>query len=837
MLLAARAPVLRAADAPALEALEIRILEPDARLILSHGPRLLAALQLRARSADGVAPSGDAWRQTAPLAQGAEVLRTLEWKLPQGRTAAALVSVQRLEKGLHLLVRPGAVEAADGAPPPERAELNLELALELRDEKDAGKLRLFALNSTGSVDVPDPDDDLPEENGRPFPARALSFRDKSMRRVDLARSGPAEWVLRKLDGGRLLTQALRPDPRRVDQPGGFDLFVGIDRDGRAPLLSPLALDKLQTPAGDFLEGAVRVYANGLDPSSFDELTVMAEVAVPAAEGVVPPVLRLPCFYWEAPTDAPAEGEFRFRFAPPKAGEYGVRIVVVAPTGMVRGPAQALRAGPPASRGFVRVRPGERVFRFDDGRVWMPVGLNLAWPERAGDASSMRRRFVELARHGGNATRVWLSHWGLPLEGPRAGRFDPDAAQALDEIFLAAQARDIRIILVAENAHDLTVTSKEHPYFREHGGPLVSAPQFFSDTEAVRSFKRRLSYLAARYGAYRSLWAWELLNEIDEAWPALKADPDDPGVPPVDADRARRFRREAIAWCGTMAQHLEALDVHAHPVTVSTALEPADAWLGLEDAPGLSFVQVHGYVPEAADARDDLAFDEAALLMSWARASREVGRPRRPYLVGEFGYRGIADVDLMRASDEARSAERNLRDRGGILFHNSLMGGLSAGLAGTPMLWWWDRHVERHELWPLLRGPARFAAAIEDLATREDPGTLRTLSNAQEAQAAVSVRGWVGARGLCVWIQDRRSTWAAKLERREADPPAIDDLTVRLPALEPGAYTVTWIDTWDGTVRAPEALEVSAPDPGQAAGPLVLKAPPFARDVAVVVTPK
>ncbi|MCZ7649249.1 MAG: hypothetical protein M5U26_29000 [Planctomycetota bacterium] len=819
-------PARAGAEAPpGIPALEIRVLD-DQTVVLSHGERLLAAARIRAaggRHEPVLDPKG-AWAKAELVAAGAELLRPMDWQARGGAAVSLVLRVQRLAAGAHLLLTAGPAQEEGGE------LLPLELAVQFFDADEKQPLRLAALDAAGPIDVPDPDDALPPEDGKPFGARALSFRGADGRRVELVRSGPARWELETCKRGRVARQRLLPDPREPSLPGSFELYLGVERDHRPPRISPLVLDKRQTPAWDPIEGAVRVYASGIDPFGFDELTVMAEIAVPPLEDGKPPeILRLPCFFWEAPSRAPAEGEFRFRFAPPRAGDYGVRILAVSSAGMLRGEAASFRAGPPASGGFVRVRPGERVFRFDDGRVWLPVGLNLAWPARQGEAESQRRRFVELARHGGNAARVWLCSWGLPLEREKPGRFDPDVAEALDDLFLAAQARDIRVILVAENAHDLAEKSKDHPYFHERGGPLTAASQFFRDNDAVRLFKRRLSYLAARYGAWRSLWAWELINEVDEAWPALKYDPEDPAAPPDEADRARRFRREILGWCGQMSQHLEALDSHRHPVCISLALPPEKPWLDLERAPGLSFIQAHGYLPEAADARSDLAFDAAAQLEAWAREAREVGRGRRPWLLGEFGYFAPSDEALAKGGGEARAKERNLRDRDGILLHNALMAGLAAGQSGAPMTWWWDRAVERHDLWKLFRGPARFARALEDLATKEDPGTLRQVSNAAEAHSAVRVLGRVGRKGMAVWIQDRRSTWSAALERNEPPPPEIGDLKIHLPALDAGTYRVTWLDPWTGETQAGEALKVE-----QGAEALELNVPKFRRDVGVMV---
>jgi hypothetical protein len=486
---------------------------------------------------------------------------------------------------------------------------------------------------------------------------------------------------------------------------------------------------------------------------------------------------------------------------------------------------------------VRVRPGERVFRWDAGRVFIPVGLNLAWPRQAGRAEDFRRWFIRLARAGGGAARIWLSSWGLPLEWDRAGHFDPDIAAALDEIFTAAQARDLALILVAENAHDLTARFQQHPYSRDRGGPLAVPVEFFRDGTALRLFKRRLTYLAARYGAYRSLLAWELLNEADEVWPAAKVDPGDQRAVPEDADRARAARRGILDWTTQLAQHLDGMDVHRHPLTLSLTLTPARQWPDFEKLPCLAFNEPHAYIPEAPDAQDDRAFDEVALLAAWAEEARQVGRAHRPFWLGEFGFAALGDPELAHGGPQAAAVDRNIRDREGVLLHNALMAGLASGQAGTPLTWWWDRYVDQNDLWKLFRGPALFAAALEDLAGREGPETLRPVSNVEEKRAAVRVLGRIGRTGACVWIHDRRSTWTARLERNEGPPPETQGMALRLPALDPGAYLVRWFDPWTAEQRSPDVLPIAPLAPGEAPKPVDVKVPRFKRDTALIIEPQ
>src|SRR6185369_4610933 len=136
----------------------------------------------------------------------------------------------------------------------------------------------------------------------------------------------------------LLRTRLRPDPHVTGSWGSFVLYLGSATDDAPPETSPLVLDRAQVPARDFVEGYARVYASGANPFSLSKLTLVAEVALPALPSGDVPVKRLPCYLWQSPeTDkaAATESEFRFRYAPPVIGTYGIRIVAISATGEVQ----------------------------------------------------------------------------------------------------------------------------------------------------------------------------------------------------------------------------------------------------------------------------------------------------------------------------------------------------------------------------------------------------------------------------------------------------------------------------------------------------------------------
>ena len=792
--------------APATPPVEVRLCDPGARVVWSRGGRLLAAAQVRLAAPAGTAPApvlaeAEAWGRAPVVPCGGEGFRPAEVPLagkdPAAPRLSILIQARPTAAGARVLVSPDTAALEEGSAPP------LELILQLFPDEKGNLPELTGVDAPPSqVATPDP----PKADGKPFRATRISFTARDRPRVELARSAPAAWSLHTGKGSLFLRSPLLPHPRAPGRPGTFLFYLGTEWDPGPVDLAPLRLDRQLTPAWDFVEGSVRVYAAGADPYAYDELTVMAEIVFPSAGAEPAKILRLPCFFCEGPPSAPFEGEFRFRFAPPAPGLYGVRVTTVVEGRVTRGEAVALRAGAPSSAGFVRARAGERVLRRDDGQVFLPVGMDLTHTKREGGAGEYRRCFVELARNGGNAARIGLSSWALPLEGPRAGQLDLNVAAALDEILLAAQARGVHLVLSVENSADLGVQFPKHPYARDQGGPLPAPAEFFKDLVAVRLFKRRLTYLAARYGAYRSLLAWEVFTAPDEVWTQVKADPDDPRVPAVEADRSRMARRSISTWAAQMAQHLEAMDGHAHPVTVSVALPPEKPWVELDKTAGIAWVGRSSGDSMDVHAVPGTARDEAALLRAWAEAARGVGRAHKPYW--------LSGPDL----DEPKGADVPLTERGRNAAHDVLLASLAAGCAGTPMAACGSDPALLKERCELLRGPACFAEALAELATRCGPQNVRELP----VQENPLQPGYSGPTGLCVWL-------------RRGQGPHPDDRVggeMVFPPLQPGSYEVKQQDAWTGEIQA-RYTTTRAPE---TQGPLRLPLPSLKRDALLVIRP-
>ena len=802
----------------------------DGRVLLSRAGIPLAVAMLRPIPAGykpepvwtlDEAKAGAASASDAALKDGEEKIREFSFVLPTGNpkdSVGLLLRAHKISLGTRMLVLsdvygPKKYDLAPGetlAPPKD-----MEIAIQFFNDAEGQPPRLSLINGE-RAEAPPAGGDAPGS----FRAWSFELEGKSGFRVCLARSAPADWTIDQSGDALLLRAKLRSDPHEPGGYGSFILYMGAGADEAPPELSAVSLTGSVVPARDFIEGYARVYASGANPFVLSQLAVVAEVALPPLPDGKVPIKRLPCFLWEAPRasprEAPAEGEFRFRFAAAAEGMYGLRLAVVSATGEANADAKPFRTGPPASGGFARFR-GDRL-RLDDGAVFVPVGCNVE-ADHVMKPDDYRRSFVTMDRNDANAARIRLTDKGLPMESQKAGAFDSDALNAIDEVLRAAQARDIRLIVSFESGVSLGKNSEKHLYFREMGGPLSASPEFFRNAAAKKLFQDKLSYAAARFGAYRSVLAWELMDGVDESWAALKSSPERSGLGANEVDIARRARRDVQEWAEEMALHLRGMDQHEHPIGISAKVSPATPWAGLESVEHLDWIGVDA-LTFSADKSDN---DEAARIYAWTAAAREPGRGHRPMMIGS--------VQL-----PAKDAKAG-RYSGSLLLHNTIFAALAAGHFGAPLI---DSAQlvagteARTTILGELSAAALFAAGSAETMRGTSKELPRDFVNTFESPGGVKVRvaGRVARRGVAAWIQDTRSVWS-----NPAEPPEVAETELRLPPLTEGEYAVYWIDTRSGAIVQTTAYTAPAKKIEAPAEPFVVRTPKFKRDIALVAAMK
>jgi hypothetical protein len=325
----------------------------------------------------------------------------------------------------------------------------------------------------------------------------------------------------------------------------------------------------------------------------------------------------------------------------------------------------------------------------------------------------------------------------------------------------------------------------NPYNARLGGPLLKPQDFVTDPQAIDFFKRRLSYINARYGYSPNLMAWEWWNEVDRT--------------PIRDNVLK-------PWIVEMDQYLKIIDPYQHLTTNSYSTGVTSLWT----MPELDIVQQHDYTDS------DPLSTFGSIYNQLSRAG-----PNKPVMLGEFGA--------------STNAEDTLTDADSVHLHNGLWSAAFTGFASTGMYWWWDKLVDPLDLWDQFKGISVFLKG-EDLAELKPGKTLLWPWKAQALTLQDSDRLLAWIRSNAYTIDAAQKAYDKALmsgqvsEAWEYEPALLGGLTMPVTGLADGKYTAAWFD--------PEKAEWLAVSEVTVKGPVtVLSLPGFSCDLALKLVKK
>jgi hypothetical protein len=375
-----------------------------------------------------------------------------------------------------------------------------------------------------------------------------------------------------------------------------------------------------------------------------------------------------------------------------------------------------------------------------------------------------------------------------LRSPRAMSvfaYDQRRGAGMDQVFLDAAVRSMAFKLVI---------SEKQEYLLNHLGPDglpdANATHF---NEGVGSPTTRLHeyywrHLFARFGAYRSVHSWELVNE--EA--------------PGPGDHFRLAGRLAT---------LAAADGNPHPATTSTwATLATDAWKAPYSAP-LGYTDFHAYVRGTGwiDPKDSIANDAARFFIAYDAAARAAGFGK-PVVWGEMGIDGTSGTD---GQEPGLASDVN-----GVWLHKIIWARCAPG--GVYPLYWYTDNIFAKALHPLY---GKWHLFMKDVPLASG-GYVDAVAGASSADLRVTGQKNLARGHAFLWIDNRRHTWRAVVDGITV--PAIAG-TVTVELAVPGkTYAVQWYDTWTGTATQGQSVIADA------AGKVTLAITGLTTDVAVQI---
>lgn len=412
--------------------------------------------------------------------------------------------------------------------------------------------------------------------------------------------------------------------------------------------------------------------------------------------------------------------------------------------------------------FVRVSPRDgRYFELDDGRPFVPVGMNMVRPPIDGGLEGMEAWFEKLSANRGNFVRIWLAHDFFDVEHDQSGRYDDEKAQRIDALVAMARRHGIRLKLCLEYFRHLgegrQVWTGKPIHRADHGGPAADTAEFFDSEACRRQFRRKLAWYKNRYGDDPTIFGWELWNEMDCIAAGDWAD----WTEEMLAELHRLFPRNLAM------QSLGSFDSDAK----------RDRYRRLATIPGNDVLQVHRYLDLGA--RLDVCHGPVDVLAADAVGELLAFGVRKPVLLAESG--GV---------EPSHSGPLKLyeKDTAGIVLHDVLFAPFFAGAAGSGQIWHWDVYVDRMNLWHHF---SRFAEAIEGL----DP-PAENFRPVRIDHPRLRVLALNGSRTLLAWCRDGQDTWQTELA--EGRPPEVlraQSIEIPLPPDQLAVATVTFYDPW------------------------------------------
>jgi hypothetical protein len=363
-------------------------------------------------------------------------------------------------------------------------------------------------------------------------------------------------------------------------------------------------------------------------------------------------------------------------------------------------------------------------------------------------------------------------------------FDPSRSAGIDAIFAEADARGLYFKLVISEKAEYLLNHMAPDGLPDRNGGFFNGE---AGSPARRLHEYYWRYLFARFGAFRAIQSWELVNE------------EDPGS-------HSHFR--LAADLATQA----AADGNPHLGSTSTWASLAeDVWKAPDNAP-ISYADFHAYARGTGwiEPKDALANDSARFFGEYDRAARAAGF-NKPVIWGEAGIDNDGVEDPLLAQDQA-----------GVWLHKLVWA--RCGPGGVYPLYWFTENIFQKSLHPIFGAWNRFMAGVplangryEDIAATTSNPDLRVFGQ-KDLQAGSAY----------LWIDNRQDTWKATVDGKKI---AALSGSVSIPLQRANAsYRITWYDTATGQPSSNDTRSANA------AGTLDLSISNLQTDIALKITP-
>jgi hypothetical protein len=479
--------------------------------------------------------------------------------------------------------------------------------------------------------------------------------------------------------------------------------------------TPTPSDIPEVPLNGLFERTLPIVGEYSDPTDTRQIAVTVRLTAPDGSP-----FDLPAFWMqpqEVTCDATCATEtftplgapvWMMRFRPTQVGEWLYTVEARTPEITRIVTAGRLRVLPSERHGTFQLGRNGRYFSTGNGAPFFPVGINMAWSWNGNGNTRGYLEWLEtLARNGGNYARLYVDvPWFIGL-GWHAPGGSMAAAQSsawrLDNVMRAAESYGIALQLVlvwhqgwatystppynppaAPSRPDVSADWSLNPHNVRRGGAFATVTSFFATEDGRRLFRDRLRYLVGRWSYSPSLFAWELVDQLDRL--------------------ALANTEIGVEWAGEMIAYLRQTDPYRHLITLGVR---ENANLALVRRLPVDFLQARYYQRLPNEPPADQLFGTLSVLRPL------LAEGGQPLMLSEFSL-----------SPWFEPAEA---DPDGMHVRTALWVSALSGASGAASSWWWDTYLFPRNLIAHLMPLRRFIQSIP-----WDTADLRPISLALSA---------------------------------------------------------------------------------------------------------
>mgnify|MGYP006282450213 CR=1 FL=1 len=532
------------------------------------------------------------------------------------------------------------------------------------------------------------------------------------------------------------------------------------------------------------------------------------------------VIRIPGFFFQdytrrlknkkeflTPSGAPC---WKIRHTPQKPGQYKYKISVTVNGKQIITDFREFTCVKSDRKGFIGLSDhNPRYFAFSDGTFFYPVGHNYRSPNDIRSKKKLRiplapnmgthsyeANFVDMARAGENFVEIWMCSWWLALEWTSnwkyyhgLSKYNMQNAWKLDRIIDEAAKKGIYLNLVIDNHGKYSEWCDEEwdnsPYNTANKGFLSRSEDFFKDPKARRLHKRKLRYIAGRWGYSTNILGFCFISESN-LMGSKKFKHDSRKLYPL----LRRWHKE-------MFQYFKVMDNYRHLVTThySGDYKVIDKIMaGMKE---LDYITGDGYRKSGC------------IVDIIKKTHYSLKRYNKPFLITEFG-----------GNWNAGSHELLIAD-----LHAGLWSSFMTDAAGSPLFWWFH-FIKVKNLYPHYRAFTAFIKGEDksrlNLNMKSFP-VFEAKENIPTGKLDCLATG--NKSRLLGWIYSPKAMYHFK--GKEAARFFFPDTRIKLRGLDPGKYRVEIWNTYTGEITTESTIAIKSSEKD-------LDIPPFYNDTAFKV---